>query len=269
VHVAGTISAVTNNSLGVVGISPGVSLMIGKMWGAGSGGGGYEKLMACMLDSANLGARIISLSVGGTMDWKPLKETMDYLYDKGVFVTACAGNDFETGNNPWYPAAYNTTLAVTNIDQNDERFFASNIGDYIDIAAPGSDIWSTVRGGGYESWYGCSMATPVVSGLAALMMSAKPDITPRELMDLFTSTAVDLGEPGKDSTFGHGRIDPLAAARKLLNIADIPTDLGFRPTPVTSTPIVDTDVSIYSSGIKVSLSYFGTLLISFVPILLL
>jgi thermitase len=83
VHVAGTISAVTNNSLGVVGISPGVSLMIGKMWGAGSGGGGYEKLMACMLDSANLGARIISLSVGGTMDWKPLKETMDYLYDKG------------------------------------------------------------------------------------------------------------------------------------------------------------------------------------------
>jgi hypothetical protein len=50
--------------LGVVGISPGVSLMIGKMWGAGSGGGGYEKLMACMLDSANLGARIISLSVG-------------------------------------------------------------------------------------------------------------------------------------------------------------------------------------------------------------
>lgn len=50
--------------IGVVGISPGVSLMIGKMWGAGSGGGGYEKLMACMLDSANLGARIISLSVG-------------------------------------------------------------------------------------------------------------------------------------------------------------------------------------------------------------
>jgi subtilisin family serine protease len=136
-------------------------------------------------------------------------------------VTACAGNDFETGNNPWYPAAYNTTLAVTNIDQNDERFFASNIGDYIDIAAPGkiriwtflpdlccsvfsnaylgSDIWSTVKGGGYESWYGCSMATPVVSGLAALMMSSKPDITPRELMDLFTSTAVDLGEPGKVS----------------------------------------------------------------------
>lgn len=52
-------------------------------------------------------------------------------------MTACAGNDFERGNNPWYPAAYNTTFAVTNIDQNDDRFFASNTGDYIDIAAPG------------------------------------------------------------------------------------------------------------------------------------
>lgn len=58
-----------------------------------------------------------------------------------------------------------------------------------------------MRNGGYEAWYGCSMATPVVSGLAALMMSAKPELKPKELMDLFASTAVDLGEPGKVSTY--------------------------------------------------------------------
>lgn len=216
-HVTGIIAATVNNSIGVAGVSYGVNLIIGKVLDF-TNSGTYDDFVVCMLDAANLGADIVSMSLGGFSSWQPMEDAVNALYDRGIIVNACAGNSYQSDSNKaWFPAAYNNSFAVTNIDNSDNRNSISNIGSYIDIAAPGTNILSTVKSGGYEEWTGCSMATPIVSGVSALMKAIKPSLTASELMNLFTSTAIDLGDVGQDSTFGYGRINPLLAAKTLLN----------------------------------------------------
>jgi thermitase len=204
-HCAGIIAAVLNNGVGIAGLAQ-VRVMAEKVLDSG-GGGTWDAVANGIINATDSGADIISMSLGGYGDSELVHEAVKYAYDAGVLVIAAAGND--NTNMKLYPAGYDEVIAVAATDQYDNKAGFSNWGDWIELAAPGVDIYSTVPWG-YESWSGTSMATPHVSGVAALVWSRYPSNT-RDWVRLWLRYAGDdLGDPGFDIYYGYGR----ANARK-------------------------------------------------------
>ncbi|MFX1324968.1 MAG: S8 family peptidase [Promethearchaeota archaeon] len=206
-HCAGTIAALIDNTEGVAGMAN-VSVFAEKSFNSG-GSGAHADSRLGLMHAVDMGAEIISCSWGGSTYSETIKEAIDYALNNGVMVIAAAGNS----NTDYfhYPAAYPGVIAVSATDEYDTRAGFSNYGDWIDISAPGVSIISTVPyylGGYYYALKsGTSMATPHVSGLAALLKSAFPTNNANETEALIYNYATDLGDPGFDIYFGHGRID--------------------------------------------------------------
>ena len=167
-HVSGTIAAL-DNSIGVVGVAPEASLFGVKV--LNSRGSGYnsdvaEGVRSCIRNNAN----VISMSLGSSSGTTILHEAIQDAAAAGIIIVAAAGNDY--GAPVGYPAAYPEVIAVSAVDSSNNLASFSNIGPEIDFTAPGVDILSTVKGGSYSSFNGTSMATPHVSGDAALLISS-------------------------------------------------------------------------------------------------
>jgi thermitase len=212
-HVAGIAAACGNNGIGVAGVAWGVRLMPIKALDA-NGSGYYSNIAAGITYAVDNGARVVSLSLAGASSSTILANAVQYAHDHGVLVVAAAGNCAQGGSqcgnlsNPvMYPAAYPTALAVAATDSGDNWASFSEHQPYVGVAAPGVNIYSTLRGGGYGTMTGTSMATPYVSGLAALLWSFAPSFTVDQIKSIIESTADDLGAPGKDDYFGYGRIN--------------------------------------------------------------
>lgn len=224
-HVAGIAAAETNNSMGVAGLSWGARIMPVKVLGPG-GSGSVDKVANGITYAADNGAQVINLSLGGPdlANNATLKGAVNYAYGQGCLLVAAAGNDGIS--EPLYPAAYDHVVAVAATNDSDNRAWFSNYGSYVDVAAPGVNIYSTVRDiyGSYGYKDGTSMATPFVSGLAALIWSACPGYTNDQVESRIETTAVDLGAPGWDPYYGHGRIDAWHA---------VAPGLGASPQSVT------------------------------------
>ena len=114
-------------------------------------------------------------------------------------------------------------MAVGSTTSSDSRSYFSNYGPRLDIVAPGSSIYSTVRNT-YATNSGTSMAAPHVSGLAALIWSVIPSLSRAEVIDLIQDNAVDLGTPGWDQYFGHGRINA-GQTLQVMNLQSSPSQL--------------------------------------------
>ncbi|PIZ14925.1 hypothetical protein COY51_06940, partial [Candidatus Desantisbacteria bacterium CG_4_10_14_0_8_um_filter_39_17] len=169
-HVAGIIAAVTNNNTGVAGISWYSKILAVKV--LSDNGEGSDANVAEGINYAANRAKVINLSLGGTMPASVLQEAVNYARGKGCVVIAAAGNDDKNEKN--YPAACDGVIAVGATDQNDNKASFSNYGDWIIVVAPGTDIWSTFPNHAhsykeevfnYDSLQGTSMATPFVSGV--------------------------------------------------------------------------------------------------------
>ncbi|HVL38452.1 MAG TPA: S8 family peptidase, partial [Fimbriimonadaceae bacterium] len=167
-HCAGIAAAGTNNAIGVAGIGFNSRIMPVKVLGS-NGSGSYAYIVAGIRYAADNGAKVISLSLGGQSTSYALEDAVNYAWSKGAIVVAAAGNANST--TPHYPAAYTNAIAVGASESNDARASYSNYGSWVDVAAPGSSILSTTRGGGYGYMSGTSMATPHVAGQAALVWS--------------------------------------------------------------------------------------------------
>jgi hypothetical protein len=192
--------------------------------------GSWAGVAAGVIYAADHGARIINLSLGGSGNSATMEQAVQYAQSKGVLIVAAAGNG--RTDRPFYPAAYAGVLAVSATRQDDTRWSLSNYGPSIDVAAPGHSVYSAYHDlgntyGGYTFMSGTSMASPHVAGLAGLLLSQDPSRTAADLERLITTTADDLGEPGRDSYFGYGRINALAALQA--------GAAGQTPTP-TPTP---------------------------------
>ena len=132
--------------------------------------------------AVNRGADVINLSLGTDGDAQVLHEAIRWATDRGVSVVAAAGN--ENSAELHYPAAYTETLSVTAVDESIAKADFANYGDWVDMAAPGVGITSTIvsaQGSGYASWSGTSMATPFISGAIALLREKYPTMTPAEI----------------------------------------------------------------------------------------
>jgi thermitase len=200
-HVAGIIAAATNNGVGVAGLGWNTDILNVKALDD-SGSGLYSNVINGITWAADHGADVINLSLGGTMDSPALESAVDYAWSKGAVVVAAAGNSASSA--PFYPAYYPNAIAVAATTDLDKLASFSDYGDWVDVAAPGISIYSTVPGG-YQYMSGTSMAAPYVSGLAALLFAE--GLTNDQVRSRIQTTADNIGVAG----IGSGRIDAYRA----------------------------------------------------------
>jgi subtilisin family serine protease len=230
-HVAGIAAAVTDNGIGVAGMDWQARIMPIRVLDVE--GGGFMATLAEGIGWAYThGAKVLNISSGGPDFSLSVLDAVNAARDAGSMVIASMGND--NNSLPAYPAAYDSVVAVSSTARYDVRASYSNYGNHNDLAAPGgimtayqdpNGIYSTMPTYPvymttedhfwtyYDYVHGTSQAAPYVSGLASLIWSLKPSLTVYEVQETIEITAVDLGAPGWDPFYGHGRVDPLAALR--------------------------------------------------------
>ncbi len=209
-HVAGIAAATGNNGIGIAGVSWDAKIMPVKVLSA-SGSGNIYDITDAIYYAVDNGARVINMSLGARGTSYPcygfdsIRYAMQYALNHGALVMVASGNDYASTVS--CPAAYDEAIAVGSTTSSDTRSSFSNQGSRLDISAPGSNIYSTVRYGGYGTKSGTSMATPHVVGLAALIWSYAPSLSNSQVRVIIENSADDLGIPGWDPEFGYGRIN--------------------------------------------------------------
>lgn len=199
-HVGGISAAEVDNSEGVTGIGNS-SVLSGRALSE-SGSGSTSDIADAVTWAADQGADVINLSLGGGGYTNTMKNAVSYATDQGSLVVAAAGND--GSGSVSYPAAYSECLAVSALDPDETLASYSNYGRNIELAAPGTNVLSTWTDDGYDKISGTSMATPVVAGVAGLIL-AEYNLTNTELRDHLKATAVDVGLSSDEQ--GAGRVD--------------------------------------------------------------
>jgi len=237
-HVAGIATAVTNNGIGVAGICWSCKIQPVKVLNSG-GSGTWDGVAQGNIWATDNGADVINMSLGGTGGSQTMKDAVDYAYVHGVLIFAAAGNTGAEG--VLCPACYGSVIAVAATDSQDRRASFSTYGIDVELAAPGVSNLSSVPTGscslcdpsGYRSLSGTSMATPHAAGAGAVIL-AYLDLDNISARILMGSTAVDLGDPGRDKFYGYGLVDLFAALTGELPPTPTP---GPSPTP-TMTPTI-------------------------------
>jgi|GEM_PF-574380 len=204
-HCAGTIGATGDNGTGVVGVCWNTQIMAVKFLNA-SGGGNSADAISSIQYAVMMGADVLSNSWGGTTYDQGLKDAIDAAGSSGVVFVAAAGNDNGSNNDvsPHYPSNYDSPniLSVMASDRNDNRSSFSNYGPTsVDLAAPGSSIYSCRPSNQYQYLNGTSMATPHVAGACALLLSLNHAMTTQQIVDNLIDT-VDLIFPGQSVSQG-------------------------------------------------------------------
>ena len=265
-HVAGVAAAAGNNGIGIAGVSWGASIMPLKVLDA-HGDGTYFDIIQAIQYAADHGAKVINLSLGGSQADPNLLDAVEYAEEKGCLVVAATGNQ---GGAVLYPAAYEDAFSVAATSDRQTRPSYSNYGAGTDIAAPGgtesAGIYSLSPGGGYTTMYGTSMAAPHVSGLAALVWSLSPSLSPAEVAGIIEDTASKVGVESYDSAgwneeLGHGEINAAAAVQRAGGTTSR-TATPTRTRPPAATATVTPTVTPHTESVTIALDA-GWNLVSF------
>ncbi|MEE8574099.1 MAG: S8 family serine peptidase, partial [Thermodesulfobacteriota bacterium] len=269
-HVSGIVGAATNNTTGVAGISWGSMIMPVRALSA-LGGTTYDIMQGVSFaaglanDSGTLpptSADIINLSIGGGGFSQAEQDLYTTVRGAGIIIIAAAGNESTT--SPVYPASYNNVVSVSAVDIEKNAAYYSNSGATIDVAAPGGNTHIDTDGDGYADGVlnaagddssgtinpayvflqGTSMATPHVSGVAALMKSVYPAMTPADFDTFLLNGDIteDLGSAGRDDIFGHGLIDAYKAVAAAKDAND-----GSPPVPTPTLAVTPSSINMGSN----------------------
>lgn len=204
--VAGSASANTNNGVGVASVA-GNALIMPLRISATDGSASFSNMAKALTWAADKGAHVANISYQSVSGSATVASAAQYMKNKGGVTVVAAGN---TGVEQTF-APTDTMISVSATTSSDAVASWSSYGSYVDVAAPGSGIWTTKKGGGYGSANGTSFASPVTAAVIAMMRSVNPVLPPADLEKILISTAVDLGTAGFDKKFGHGRINAAAA----------------------------------------------------------
>jgi subtilisin len=213
-HVSGIVGA-RANGVGTIGVAPEATIYAVKVL-ADNGSGALSWVAAGIDWAVANNIQVINMSLSASSGSLVLADAVAGAQAAGVLVVSAAGNSGCCGT-VGYPAKYAGSMAVGAVDANDAIASFSSTGPEVDIAAPGVAVRAPVPTGsctlcdpsGYRLLNGTSMATPHVAGVGALLMSR--GFTAAQAWNAMTSTARDLGAAGKDTFYGSGRVDALAA----------------------------------------------------------
>ena len=232
-HVAGIVAAETNNGVGVAGSGYNTKILAVRVLGVN--GGSADSVAKGIVYAADNGANIINMSLGATgVSSEPLEDdAIKYAYEqKNVVIIASAGNSGDAGNPHNYPAFNSTCIAVGASDRNDQQASFSEFNpvdgsdNWVDVAAPGVDVLSTLMGPTYGNESGTSMAAPNTAGVASLIWSslASGGTTPKnsEVRRLIEENCDYIG-----TWINNGRVNAFSA----LNAIGVP--VSSTPTPTS------------------------------------
>ena len=239
--VAGAAAAAMNNAAGVAGVAGTSKIMPLRIayWNTtyNSCYASYSTIASGITYAADNGARVANVSYARVASSSSVLSAARYMKSKGGLVFVSAGNSNVDEKIVADPAL----VVVAATTSTDAKSSFSSWGAAVSLAAPGSGIYTTGMGGTYKSVNGTSFASPVAAGVAALMMSARPDLGPDTIQSLMYQTAVDLGTAGRDVYFGYGRVNAaaaVAAAKSYGVVADT-----IRPTASITAPLGSSTVS--------------------------
>lgn len=232
-HVSGIVAADTDNGEGVAGTCPKCRLLNVKVLND-SGSGAYSWIANGIIWAADNGAQVINMSLGGSVKSKTLEQAVNYAWNKNVVVVAAAGNSGNSSKT--YPAAYNNAISVAATDNQDHKASFSEYGSWVDVAAPGVNVFSTFpthpfylqseygRSLNYDFGSGTSMSTPVTSAVAALIWSTDKYTTAQEVRDQLQRSADPIA--GTGSYWIWGRVNAANAVGDSVVPTPTPTPTG-------------------------------------------
>src|ERR1051326_1226933 len=238
--VAGTAAAASNNAQGVASVAWDCPLMPIRI-SALDGTATYSAMASGLTWAADHGARVANLSYKTTGS-ATVASAASYFQNKGGVVVSAAGNQAVFDSSADTPSI----LTVSATDANDVLATWSNTGNNIDLAAPGS-VFTTYKGGTYGSTAGTSVASPIVAGAAALVLSANPSLSGSQVQQILKQAADDLGPAGWDSSYGWGRVN---VGRAVSMASGVTPDIAA-PSVSFGSP---TDGSVVSGTVSVSVS---------------
>lgn len=291
-HVAGTIAQSTNNSIGCAGMSPNVTILPLKIFSGKldttKQGNNVAITAQAIEDASDAGADIINMSFGNLVYNQIIEDACNYAYSQGSTLFAGTGNFSAMTGFVSYPAGCENVIAVGAVDYaknlapysdygNDDYNNPDNTG--VDIVAPGGDVDADLNGDsnpdgvlqqtiiGYQNsggteyidytfdyiyMNGTSMATPHASALGALLKSAYPNLSPKQIKQIIVNSAEDLGSTGYDEQYGYGLINPVDA----FDVAEN----GIQNTDSVDGVLIDDELVTYTFDV-----YKGDIEITFTP----
>ncbi len=237
-HVAGIIAAVTNNETGTAGGCPECKLINAKVLGD-NGQGSCSSIAEGIIWAVDNGAKVLNMSFGSSTSCQTYEDALIYAWNKGAILVATAGNSGD--ETPRYPAYYENVIAVASTDSNDTKAASSGYGSWVDFAAPGVSIYSTIPDNyGYKS--GTSMAAPLVSAVAGLIWSTPQGTSHKAVRSILESSADPI--IGTGTYWKYGRIN--AAKAIVASISPTPTIIASPPTTSGSTKLT---FSVFLHGV--------------------
>ena len=226
--VAGSVAATGNNGDGIASVAYDAHILPVRISDRSDGLASFSDMAAGIIWATDNGAKVVNLSYRAAHS-ATIQSAARYLRNNGGLLFSAAGND---GIDPGWSNQVDV-IVVSATDRNDVLTGFSNYGSYIDISAPGDYIYSTAKSGGYSNWRGTSFASPVAAGVAALIMSRRPELDPGEVFGIMAETAADKDAAGWDPQYGAGRVDAGAA---LAAAARQPSADTTDPTAVIRNP---------------------------------
>lgn len=240
--VAGVIGAADDDGLGVASLSWNTMIMPVRI-SRDDGYAYYSTIASGLTWAADHGAHVANISYMVTGS-STVGSAAAYFRERGGVVFASAGNSGALES----VLDSETIISVAATTSSDDRASWSSYGDFVDLAAPGAGIVTTMRGGGYASVSGTSFSSPAAAAVGALVLAINPVLSPSRVEQVIESTPVDLGTTGWDIYYGHGRVDALAAILAALETSETadtqaPSAAILAPTGGTVSGDVAVDVS--------------------------
>jgi hypothetical protein len=235
--VAGVVGAVMDNGEGVASIAPGAMIMPIRITNSSDGWATTSAMASGITWAADNGARVANISYEATSS-STVRNAADYMRSRGGMVVSSAGNDGSLRST----ADSDSIITVSATGSSDVITGWSNYGAFVDVAAPGAGLWTTSSSGGYASVSGTSFSAPAAAATIAMIMSVDGSLTPGEIEVILEDSAEDLGTPGRDDQYGHGRVDTLAAVQLAGGQPTPQVDL-YAPTVAITSPANSSQVS--------------------------